>query len=81
MRIQTQEGLKKFEETLSRCRKTVWIMSPDGTCYNMDSPSEYLGGISCLLSKNPDEEAEVFASCPADEALLFEYLQGNRLAA
>ena len=78
MRIQTQEDLRKFEETLGRCQKTVWIMGSDGTYYNMDSPSEYVGGLSCLFGKNPNEEAEVFASCAKDEALFFEYLQENR---
>ena len=41
MRTRTENDVRKFNEALDRCRRPVFLVSADGTQYNMKSANDY----------------------------------------
>ena len=45
MRNRTENDVRKFSEALDRCRRPVFLVSADGTQYNMKSANDYYSGM------------------------------------
>ena len=80
MWIKNKNDLKRFEETIGRCSKSVWIVTPAGEQFNLKDPKEMYKGLYCMMNANEYEEPEVFANCAEDEMLLFDYIESGRAA-
>lgn len=74
MKIRNNEELKLFEETLDRCEASVLVVTAQGKQYDLKEPAQRLLGIAEMILGEGVEEPEVFASSPADEMKLFDYL-------
>ena len=48
MRTRTENDVRKFNEALDRCRRPVFLVSADGTQYNMKSANDYYAGMGPL---------------------------------
>ena len=73
MLIRNHEELKKFEETLDRCTKSVLVVTPRGDQYDLKDPAERYMGIAEMLRGDGCEEPELFASSQNDENVLLGY--------
>lgn len=74
MKIRNNDELKLFEETLDRCGASVLVVTRQGDQYDLSDPAQRILGIAEMLTKDGCEEPELFASSPADEMKIFDYL-------
>ncbi len=77
MWINNTEDIKRFEDTINHCRKSVIIVSMTGAEYDMKKPEDFMKGLSCMINAAEYNEPEVYANCPDDEDLLFRYLNNK----
>ncbi len=73
MRIRNNQELRMFESVIDRCRRTVWLVTPEGEQFDLKTPSGRYQGIAKMLSAGEYEESELFASCLEDEMTIFEF--------
>ncbi len=78
MKIRNMQELKKFEEIVDQCKKTVWIVTPSGEQYDLKNPSERYLGLDRMICMHEYEEPEVFTNCTADEMLMFGFIENCR---
>ena len=81
MTIRTNDEIKMFEETINRCRKAVWLVTPDGEQFDLKTPAGRYQGIARLVNAKEYEEPELFTSCFEDEMVIFDYFNRCRQAA
>ena len=72
MRTRTENDVRKFNEALEQCRRPVYLVSADGTQYNMKSTEGYYAGMGEWI-RDTDNEMELFASTYADEAVMMNF--------
>ena len=80
MWINNTEDIKRFEDTIDQCRKSVIVVTMSGAKYDLKKSEERNDGIFSMLNVKEYEEPEVFAGCPEDEMLLFDYLENRKAA-
>ncbi len=81
MKIRNMEELKRFEEVVDQCAKTVWIVTASGEQFNLKKASERSLGLSRMLCTKEYEEPEVFTNCVEDEMLMFDFIESSRKSA
>ena len=81
MKIRTNDEMRMFEETINRCKRTVWLITPEGEQFDLKTPTGRYQGIARMLSAKEYEEPELFTSCFEDEMVIFEYFNRCRPAA
>ena len=74
MSIRTESELKDFENVINHCHSTVYVVTPDGTEYDLKSPAEHEAGIEKLVNAEEAEEAEIFATTHEDEMAVMDYM-------
>ena len=72
MRNRTENDVRKFSEALDRCRRPVFLVSADGTQYNMKSANDYYSGMGRWINDTRGE-MEIFTSCFDDEAVMMDF--------
>lgn len=65
---------EEFKKTVDACEGPVWLQSVYGDHYNLKSAlSQYVAIADLLRDRN--EDLELFAQYPSDQAKLIEYLR------
>lgn len=77
MLIRNNDELKRFEETLDRCGRSVLMVTCNGDQYDLKDPAERYMGIAEMLRKDGWQEPELFATDRADEEQLISYLTAH----
>ena len=72
MRTRTENDVRKFNEALDRCRRPVFLVSADGTQYNMKSANDYYAGMGRWINDSRGE-MEIFTSGYEDEAVMMDF--------
>ena len=80
MTIRSNEEMKLFEHTIDQCRKTVWLMTPEGEQYDLKTPMGRYQGIARMLSSKSVMEPELFTTCFEDEMTIFAFLRQRDVA-
>ena len=80
MWINNQDDISKFEETINKCKDSVYVITPSGKEYDLKETKGYYLGLASMLNANDYEEPEVYASCNGDEQLLLRYLSDKESA-
>ena len=75
MTIRNHEEMKMFENAIDHCTRTLWLVTPEGEQINLKTPAGRAQGIREMMSKSGIEEPELFASCPEDEMVIFDYIR------
>ena len=81
MSIRTENELKKFEDAINRCRNTVFVVTPDGTEYDLKAPEDHKKGMAALFNADDSMDAEIFATTHEDEMVMIDYKLHNAKAA
>ncbi len=75
MAARTENEVRNFNEAISKCRMPVFLVSSDGTQYNMKSVKENNAGMARWI-KDSDNEMEIFTCDLQDQAIMMRfYLQ------
>ncbi len=78
MIIRNERELTLFEETLDRCRSTLWLIAPCGKQYDLKDPVERCLGIAEMLKSQGVDEPELFTTSFGDEMRLFEFMAAQK---
>ncbi len=70
-----------FEKVIDRCKKTVWLVTPEGEQFDLKTLLGRSVGIKKMLNAKDYEEPELFTSCIEDEMIFFEFFSQCRQAA
>ena len=81
MTIRNNEEKKMFENAIDRCRRTVWLITPEGEQFDLKTPAGRNQGIAKMLNAKGYEEPELFTSCFEDEMIIFEFFNKRQQAA
>ena len=81
MTIRNHEEMRMFENAIDRCRKTVWLITPDGAQYDLKTPTGRSQGLARLLNAKEYEDPELFTSCIEDEMTIFDFFNWRSQAA
>jgi hypothetical protein len=81
MTIRNKEEKKMFENAIDRCRRTVWLITPEGEQFDLKTPAGRSQGIAKMLNAKEYDEPELFTSCFEDEMIIFEFLNMRQQAA
>ncbi len=76
MLIRTEQDIIPFENAVKKCRRPVWLVSPDGEYYNLKNIQEFYLGIAKLL-KDKHGEMEIFTSCFEDEKIMMDFYENH----
>lgn len=81
MTIRNNKELELFEETIDKCSRPIWLISPFGKQYDLKNPMERILGIAEMLKSEGAEEPELFTSCYEDEMNIFAFIAVQKAAA
>ena len=81
MTIRNNEEKEMFENAIDNCRKTVWLVTPEGKQYDLKTSDGRNQGIAIMQSAKGYEEPELFTCCVEDEMRIFEFLNNCQHAA
>ena len=73
MTTRTQNEVRNFSEAISRCRMPVFLVSSDGTQYNMKSADQNKAGMDRWI-KDRNNEMEIFTCDLEDEMIMMSFL-------
>ena len=74
MRTRTENDVKRFNEAIAKCTRPVWLVSSEGTSYNMKSTEDYYAGMGRWV-KDSNDEMEIFTCSYEDEEVMLQFLQ------
>ena len=80
MKNRTENEVAKFNEAIKECKRPVWLVSSDGTFYNMKSAKEHDIAMAQWIGDENDE-MEIFTSSYEDEAVMMGFWQQLHAAA
>jgi hypothetical protein len=69
MTTRTENDVRTFNEAIDKCTRPVWLVSSEGTYYNMKSAEEHDAAMA-LWIKDSNDEMEIFACSYEDEAVM-----------
>ena len=69
MRTRTENDVRNFNEAINKCTRPVWLVSSDGTYYNMKSAKEHDAAMAEWIN-DTNEEMEIFTNSREDEAVM-----------
>ena len=74
MRTRTENDVRNFNEAINKCTRPVWLVSSDGTYYNMKSAKEHDKAMAEWIN-DTNEEMEIFTNSREDEAVMMGFWQ------
>ena len=74
MWIKNNDDIKRFEETISKCKESVWVITDSGKEYDLKETRGHYLGLASMLAANGRNEPEIYANSTEDQQLLFGYL-------
>ncbi|MDO5133888.1 MAG: hypothetical protein Q4D81_13060 [Eubacteriales bacterium] len=74
MKYKTENEVREFDTAINECRRPVWLVSADGTYFNMKSAEEHDAAMAKWIN-DVNDEMEIFASSREDEAILMGFWQ------
>ena len=77
MWINNNADIKRFEDTIKKCKESVWVVTDSGERYDLKDTREHYLGLASLLKSDFSNEPELFTASKADMVLLFRYLDQN----
>ncbi len=81
MTINNTKEMQMFEKVIDRCKKTVWLVTPEGEQFDLKTLMGRSAGIKKMLNAKDYEEPELFTSCIEDEMTFFEFFSQCRQSA
>ena len=78
MTTRTQNDVRNFNEAINKCRMPVFLVSSDGTRYNMKSADQNVAGMDRWI-RDFSHQMEIFTCDLEDEMIMMRYLL-NRFA-
>ena len=79
MKYRTQNEVKKFEEALNECTRTVWLRSVSGKYYNLKSAKEHDAAMAEWV-RDTDNETEIYTNSYEDEAVMMKFIRELKAA-
>ena len=73
MTTRTENEVRIFNEAINKCRMPVFLVSSDGTQYNMKSADQNKTGMA-KWSKDRNNEMEIFTCDLEDEMIMMSFL-------
>ena len=78
MKIRNEAERAMFEETIDRCHRTIWLITPRGENYDLKNPVDRCVGIAKMVTATDYDEPEIFTSCCEDEMMMFEFIAAQK---
>ena len=69
MRTRTENDVRNFNEAINKCTRPVWLVSSEGTAYNMKSAADHDAAMARWINDTNDE-MEIFTNSYEDEAVM-----------
>ena len=76
MTTRTENEVRIFNEAINKCRMPVFLISSDGTEYNMKSADQNKAGMARWI-KDRNNEMEIYTCDLEDEMIMMRYLLNN----
>ena len=76
MTTRTEREVRNFNEAINKCRMPVFLVSSDGTEYNMKSDDQNKAGMARWI-KDRSNEMEIYTCDLEDEMIMMRYLLNN----
>jgi len=76
MTTRTEREVRNFNEAINKCRMPVFLVSSDGTEYNMKSADQNKAGMARWI-KDRNNEMEIYTCDLEDEMIMMRYLLNN----
>ena len=73
MTTRTENEVRNFNEAIKKCRMPVFLVSSDGTEYNMKSAAQNKAGIARWI-KDRNNDMEIFTCDLEDEMIMMRFL-------
>ena len=80
MTNRTENEVRNFNEAINKCRMPVFLVSSDGTEYNMKSAAQNKAGMARWI-KDRSNEMEIYTCDLEDEMIMMNYLLNANKAA
>ena len=75
MTISTNEEMRMFENAIDRCRDSLYLITPEGTQYDLKTPMGRCQGIASMLDQQGPVEPELFTNCYDDTMVIYNFLE------
>ena len=72
MKNRTENDVRNFNEAIDKCTRPVWLVSSDGTYYNMKSAEEHNVAMAKWIN-DVNDEMEIFTSTYEDEVVMIDF--------
>ena len=76
MTTRTEREVRILNEAINKCRMPVFLVSSDGTEYNMKSADQNKAGMARWI-KDRNNEMEIYTCDLEDEMIMMRYLLNN----
>lgn len=73
MTTRTENEVRNFNEAINKCRMPVFLVSSDGTEYNMKSAEQNKAGMARWI-KDRSNEMEIYTCDLEDELIMMSFL-------
>ena len=73
MTTRTEREVRNFNEAINKCRMPVFLISSDGTEYNMKSADQNKAGMARWI-KDRNNEMEIYTCDLEDEMIMMRFL-------
>ena len=76
MTTRTEREVRNFNEAINKCRMPVFLVSSDGTEYNMKSADQNKAGMARWI-KDRRNEMEIYTCDLEDEMIMMRFILNN----
>ena len=76
MTTRTEREVRNFNEAINKCRMPVFLVSSDGTEYNMKSADQNKAGMARWI-KDRNNEMEIYTCDLEDEMIMMRFILNN----
>jgi len=76
MTTRTEREVRNFNEAINKCRMPVFLVSSDGTEYNMKSADQNKAGMARWI-KDRNNDMEIYTCDLEDEMIMMRFILNN----
>ena len=73
MTTRTENEVRIFNEAIAKCTRPVWLVTSEGTYYNMKSAAEHDAAMAKWIN-DANDEMEIFTNSKEDNAVMMGFL-------